>query len=462
MNTDTAISFDISYLPWADDIFFSEDWENLRYKVISKGRRLGFTRSTAQYLIETMLGSNELGVWNNKQEDEGIYILWGDTTHSNIRRYYQRYFKPALDQIERKIKNKVKDFKLYEYKTQDSMLIVYNGKRKSIIDFRSADKPENWEGFGYDIIVLNEAGIILKNRDLWEHSVAPMMLDNPNSKAIIGGVPKGKNLFYELWQKGHSQDYPKWKSYTFSTYENPLLSEEDIEELKKGLSEKAIRQEIYGEFVDEVGAELFSYEEVEKAMRINPPADGIVIWGLDIARHGDDLSVLAKRKGKRFLELKSVDFNDTMKLAEWVANEYNKDHEKPYQINVDVTGIGWGVYDRLKQLGIPVYPVNFAEKSTMEGVLNKRAEMYLRLKDEHIKQNGNLPKDNDLLMELINTEYDYTNKGEIKLIEKDKIKQAIGRSPDKADAVALTYAQPINEAQIKRKKIQVPKFYAGV
>ena len=47
----------------------------------------------------------------------------------------------------------------------------------SSLDFRSADKPENIEGFGYALIILNEAGIILKNRRLWEETIRPMAMD---------------------------------------------------------------------------------------------------------------------------------------------------------------------------------------------------------------------------------------------------------------------------------------------
>ncbi len=82
----------------------------------------------------------------------------------------------------------------------------------SVCDFRSADKPENIEGFGYELIILNEAGIILKNRRLWEESIRPMILDY-KAKVIIGGTPKGKrvkktnetHLFYELFQRGLKQ-----------------------------------------------------------------------------------------------------------------------------------------------------------------------------------------------------------------------------------------------------------------
>ena len=61
------------------------------------------------------------------------------------------------------------------------------------MDFRSADKPENIEGFGYALIILNEAGIILKNRRLWEETIRPMAMDY-KAKVIIGGTPKGKRV----------------------------------------------------------------------------------------------------------------------------------------------------------------------------------------------------------------------------------------------------------------------------
>jgi len=467
---DTATGLELTYFPWHQDVFFS-GWDRYRYKVIAKGRRLGFTRSTAQVVIEHLLGANDLNIWT-KDKDK-LYVLWGDTTHDNIIKYFNRYFEPILQQLQKKIveaagkKGFTGKFQLYRWSKKEKTLIVENGDKIAIVDFRSADRPENWEGFGYDLIVLNEAGIILKNRSLWENSVAPMMLDNPNSKAVIGGVPKGKNLFYELWKRGASNEYPRWKNYKYSSYDNPLLTDEDIEELKKGMSEKAIRQEIYGEFVDDIGKELFSYDEVAHAMRMQiAPAVGLTVWGLDVARHGDDYSVLAKRHGKYFYELKEVQINDTMKLAEWVANEYSASpsDKKPDTIYVDIIGMGWGVHDRLKQLGLPVFPVNVAESSVSERFLNKRAEMYFRLKEEHIGKGGNLPNNPKLLMELTNTEYEYTDKGKIKIIDKKKIKEELGYSPDRADAVALTYAQPVDEMLLKRQKTKrvKKKFTAGV
>ena len=74
-------------------------------------------------------------------------------------------------------------------------------------DFRCADKPENIEGYGYRHIIINEAGIVLKNRNLSQESILPMTIDY-DADVIIGGTPKGKkvknnetHLFYELSSK---------------------------------------------------------------------------------------------------------------------------------------------------------------------------------------------------------------------------------------------------------------------
>lgn len=220
------------------EIFFDSD---ARYKVIAKGRRFGLTKGFANYVIINMI-------------DDVTPILWVDTIYGNIERYVERYFIPELKQLPanswrwRQVKNdlRIKD---------------------SICDFRSADRPENLEGFGYKLIILNEAGIILKNRRLWEESIAPMTLDY-KAKVLIGGTPKGKklkrtheeHLFYELYKRGNQQSAvgswqsaegsDKWKSFHFTSYDNPLLEAEEIDQLAKEIPLQLRNQEILAEFID--------------------------------------------------------------------------------------------------------------------------------------------------------------------------------------------------------------------
>src|SRR5690606_33786583 len=109
-------------------------------------------------------------------------------------------------------------------------------------------------------IVVNEAGIVLKNRSLWNESILPMILDY-KANVLIGGTPKGKtvkrtnekHLFYELFERGKTKDEKReteWKAFNFSSYDNPLLDPNDIDELVKQISPALRDQEIFGKFID--------------------------------------------------------------------------------------------------------------------------------------------------------------------------------------------------------------------
>lgn len=228
-------SLHLTYTPQQLDIFFPA--EPVKYTVVAKGRRFGATRGAAHACIE----------W----AAEGQRILWGDTINSNISRYWDRYFEPVL---------KTSGLS-FHFDRQKNVAQIGPG----LIDFRSAEIPENWEGFGYHVIILNEAGIILKDKDLYAKTVLPMLLDYPGSRLFAMGVPKGKILkdgteapFYRLFKmEGENR-----RSLRFSSYDNPLLSEGDIRELEvemAGQDPMTVRQEIYGEFLDKVSGNAFAH-----------------------------------------------------------------------------------------------------------------------------------------------------------------------------------------------------------
>lgn len=217
--------------------FFND--QSARFKIISKGRRFGFTRGLAMYALERMV------------RNPGLSVLWVDTIYSNIERYFDRYFRPELKQIPKLLWN-------YNKNKSELKLFAVLGdqKRESVLDLRSADRPENLEGFGYHLIIINEAGIVLKNRNLWQESILPMTLDH-KAEVIIGGTPKGKktknnekHLFFELYERGLTDTSGRYKSYNFSSYDNTLLDAAEIDELVKEIPAHLRDQEVYGKFVD--------------------------------------------------------------------------------------------------------------------------------------------------------------------------------------------------------------------
>ncbi|HDY86897.1 MAG TPA: hypothetical protein ENH82_02140 [bacterium] len=224
-----------------------------KYVTVTKGRRLGATQGGAQKFIKFAA------------VDKIPHMLWGDTIQSNINKYFDRYFYPILKQgID------------FHYHRTEKTLKIY----ETIIDFRSAEKPYNWEGFGYHKIFLNEAGIILANDYLYDNAVLPMMLDFPQSQLIAAGVPKGKvnklglpHKFYSLYEKAKMGE-PNHKLLEYSSYDSPFLRTRDIEELELQFASGLMRdQEIYGKFVDATDRPFFYSFEREKYVKefeLNP------------------------------------------------------------------------------------------------------------------------------------------------------------------------------------------------
>ena len=227
--------------------FLFNNKEGARFIIVPAGRRFGKTKGGCNATIEWMI--------------EGKKILWGDTISTNIDRYVDRYWKPEL------IKSNIS----YDYSGQKKVMSL-NGF-EGYIDFRSADRPENWEGFGYDIIILNEAGIILKNEYLFTNAVLPMLMDNPGSKLYAIGTPKGKekkdgkeHRFFSMYKRAVTGD-PLYELFQYSSYDNPFLSKDDIKALEDEISRMnpaMVRQEIYADFVDGAAGELWDEVLIER------------------------------------------------------------------------------------------------------------------------------------------------------------------------------------------------------
>ena len=112
---------------------------------------------------------------------------------------------------------------------------------------------------------------------------------------------------------------------------------------------------------------------------------------------------------------------------------------------MDIGGQGAGVYDILKDRGYGkiVRGVYFGEKAiNRDRYANRRAEMW-DLVREWLSDSVRLPADEELLDELVSVNKKYDRLGRLQLEEKDELKKRLGRSPDKADALALTFATPV-------------------
>lgn len=175
-----------------------------------------------------------------------------------------------------------------------------------------------------------------------------------------------------------------------------------------------------------------------------------VVLGVDVARFGDDESVIAVRRGRdaRSEPWVSLGSMDTMETAAAIA--FHIDRIGPDAVFVDETGVGAGVVDRLRQLGKQIIPVNFGSKPggfTKTKTANKRAEMWQRMKEWLAQGQVAIPDDPQLEVQLTGVEYRHDQNNAILLEKKEDMKKRGLKSPDRADALALTFAYPVSKQE---------------
>ncbi len=185
-----------------------------------------------------------------------------------------------------------------------------------------------------------------------------------------------------------------------------------------------------------------------------------LVMGVDIARHGDDQSVIRFRRGLDARSTPAIKLRipDLMQLAGRILEEVNA--HKPQGVFVDATGIGWGVYDRLNQLGCTgLVAVDFGAEAdrpvsadAAARYANKRAEMWGSMKDW--LRFGCIPDDLELVADLGNVEYGYNAADAIMLERKKDMRRRGLASPDDGDALALTFAHPVAAQSAHREEMR--------
>src|SRR5690606_34858204 len=144
--------------------------------------------------------------------------------------------------------------------------------------------------------------------------------------------------------------------------------------------------------------------------------EAAIVWGLDVARFGDDTTALAKRRGNTLLEpIREWRKFDLMQTAGVIAKEYAETpyDKRPASINVDVIGLGAGVVDRLRELGLPVRGINVGEApaSAPERFMRLRDELWWKLREWFESRAVTMPPDNALKAELVSPKYKLESSG---------------------------------------------------
>jgi phage terminase large subunit len=208
---------------------------------------------------------------------------------------------------------------------------------------------------------------------------------------------------------------------------------------------------------------LMGPDDIEAAMTRTLPEDAYS-WaqkrlGVDVARFGDDRSVIFPRQGLMAFRPEIMRKQDTTQIAAAVVNkklEWKSDREF-----VDDSGHwGHGVLDNVKAGGFKPTAVLFEDTPYQDQTCkNRRAEMWIAL-SKWVKGNGVLPKMPELVKELAAPTYSFVQ-GKFLLEPKDLIKKRLGYSPDLGDGLALTFAEPDVPREFRPKQAPRPSRSGG-
>lgn len=309
-------------------------------------------------------------------------------------------------------------------------------------------KEENSEAFAgqhaansTSFFILDEASGIPDK--IWEVAEGGLTDGEPMIFAF-GNPTRNVGQFYNCFHR----DRNRWTTWKVDSRMAQLTNKKQIEEWRQAYGEDSdfFRVRVLGEFPSTSTAQLIPTDAVDDAMmREKPGVDGSsflqAFIGLDVARFGDDATVLCTRVGRDaasvpWQTMRGLDGRQVGERAHAHAQQLLDDYGfQTVRINFDRAGIGAAVdeYFRYHNMDprIRVNAVDFGSGSRWPlRYLNKRAEMWSLMKDWLVKQEGVIPKDEELKEQLIAPEYQFTPKGQIQLEAKKDIKKRLGVSPD--------------------------------
>lgn len=332
---------------------------------------------------------------------------------------------------------------------------------------KTATKPENMQGFHEDhmMIVVDEASGV---SDPIMEAILGTLTGADNKLLLMGNPNRIEGVFFDAFNK----DRDKFKTHTVSSRDSKRTSKDNIEmlESKYGKDSDVCRVRIDGQFPKGALDSFISLETVElacsslnKLEQADVDAAQILHVGVDVARFGDDKTVITPRISTKVFEFRKYVKKSTMETAGNVlmcCKEYMKKFPqlKNCIVKVDDSGVGGGVTDRLKEvikverLPIKVIPVNNGESATDDYYFNLGGQLWGQVKELlEVNFSNNmqgkaveieLPNDSEMIKQLSVRKYHMTSKGKIQLESKDDMKKRGLGSPDVADSLALCLYEP--------------------
>lgn len=318
----------------------------------------------------------------------------------------------------------------------------------------SPQKPDAIGGYHSEtgvLVVVDEASALEQSH---AEAIDGITTTTRSRQLLLGNPLYPAGPFYEACNSPH------WHALRISSTDSPNMTEGrevvpglaspewlERQKAKWGEDTDAYRARVLGEFPASAEDSLIPRSWEPYVVREPEGRRGPLRMGVDVARFGGDRTVLLVRDNLGVVESEQLRGRATTQVAGAARRKAVAMGIRPENVYVDVIGIGAGVVDAMHDDRFSCTPVNFSERATdPERFENLRDECYWMLREAVSEDRGGVfripPDMRSLWEECTSIRYSFTRRGQYKLESKDDIRKRLGRSPDEADALALTFAPP--------------------
>ena len=275
------MNLDIKLLPWQQQVWNDQS----RFKVVAAGRRTGKSRLAAWMLIVEALQADRGNVWYvAPTQGQARDIMWLTLLELG---------NPVIESSH----------------VNNMQIKLVNG---AVISLKGADRPETMRGVSLKFVVLDEYADMKPS--VFEQILRPALADL-KGKSLFIGTPMGRNHFYELYNYGDKNDDKEYKSWHFTSFDNPLLDPKEIEAAKKSMSSFAFRTEFMASFEAASGG-IFKEEWIK--VDDEEPKDGRYFVAVDLA--GFENVAAATTAKKKRLDQSAIAIVKVTAEGWWVAD----------------------------------------------------------------------------------------------------------------------------------------------
>ena len=235
------------------------------------------------------------------------------------------------------------------YPSKDLKIYFPNG---GMVEFFTGERLDNLRGRKFHGVIVDEASFIANLEDGWLNSIRPTLTDY-KGWALFLSTPRGKNFFYSLFMKGGE---PNWKAFKFTTFDNPYIDKDEVEEARRQLPAPVFEQEYMANPMENA-ANPFGSQNIRDC--IKPITGQPVCFGIDLAKSYDWSVIIGLDAAGNvaYFDRFQKDWHSTKQVIKSLPR-------KP--ILLDSTGVGDPIFEELQREGLMVEGLKFTQNSKQQ------------------------------------------------------------------------------------------------